>query len=81
MNVSLNHNLKSVIDFMALADAQSNMGLWAQWGTAAGSAVMVNVPDARAKYPNPDNGGQILSQTLELLIDGSSKAISVVYPY
>ena len=80
-SVALNHNLKSVIDFMALADAQSTMGLWAQWGSAAGSAVMVNVLNARAKYPNPDNGGQILAQTLDLLIDDASKAISVVFMY
>jgi hypothetical protein len=77
----LNHNLKAVVDFHAIAQAQSNQGFWAQWGLGSGASVMINVPNGRLKFPSPGDGTEFLDQAIEMLIDDAVKAINVVYSY
>lgn len=79
--ITLNHNLKATIDFRALALAQGYHSLWAQYGYTAGAMVGVLIPKGRLTYPNPDNSGEFVTQSLDMLIDDSSKAISLYFPY
>lgn len=73
--------LPSVIDPLALADAQSTHPFWAQWGNAAGNLVQVVVTDARMNYANPDLGGNLIMESQELLIDPAAKRIAVNFPF
>lgn len=79
--ITLNHNLKSVVDFRALAAAQAYHSLWAQYGSTAGNMVSFLIPKGRFTYPNPDNSGEFVTQTIDMLIDDSAKAISLIFPY
>ncbi len=79
--ITLNHNSKAAFDPIALADAQSLHGLFAQYGYGAGSAVQFNIPNGRLSYPNPDNGGAFVTQTMDLLIDDVEKSINLVFAY
>lgn len=81
VQATLNHQLKATLDALALADAQSLQGLWAQYGYTAGGMVMFCVPNARFSYPNPDNSGQFVTQTVDLLIDDADKGICLSFPY
>lgn len=80
-SITLNHNLKATIDFRALALAQSQQSLWAQYGYTAGAMVSFLVPNGRLTYPNVDNGSEFVTQALDLLIDDSDKAVNLIFPY
>ncbi|QZP06797.1 hypothetical protein [Caenibius sp. WL] len=73
--------LPSVIDPLALADAQAQHPFFAQWGNGPGSIVQINVPDARLNYSNPDLGGQLVMQSTDLMIDAFDRAIMIAFPY
>jgi hypothetical protein len=73
--------LPSVIDTLALADAQAQHALWAQWGSAAGSLVQIVVPDARLNHPNPDMGGNLIMETGDLMIDAFNRSVCINFPY
>lgn len=79
--LTLNHNTKATVDFMALADAQAQNGLWAQYGYTAGNMVMFNIPNGRLMIPNADNGGEFVTQTIDMVIDDADKAINLVYTF
>lgn len=80
-SITLNHVTKAANDLIALADAQSLVGLWAQYGYTAGNMVCFNVPNGRLSYPNPDNSGAFVTQAVDLLIDDAEKAVNLVFPY
>lgn len=73
--------LPSVIDPLALADAQTYFPFWAQWGSAAGSLVQLLVTDARANYSNPDLGGAFIMESGDLMIDPAAKCVSLNFAY
>lgn len=73
--------LPSVFDSLTLAEAQGNMGLFAQWGSAAGQMVQIVVPDGRLDFQNPDTGGAILMESGNLMIDALSRGVCINFPY
>lgn len=73
--------LPSVFDSLALADAQSLMGLWAQWGSAAGALTQIAVPDGRLNYQSPDTGGNLIMESGDLLIDAFNRSVVINFPY
>lgn len=73
--------LPAVIDPLALADAQTYVPFWAQWGSAAGSMVQIVVSQARVNYSNPDLGGAIIMESGDLMIDPQNKCLSVNFVY
>lgn len=73
--------LPSVIDTLALADAQANQAFFAQWGSAAGAMVQIVVPDGRLDYQSPDMGGGIVMEGGNLLIDALDRAVCVNFTY
>lgn len=73
--------LPSVIDPLALADAQSNQAFFAQWGNAAGSLVQIVVPDGRLDYQSPDLGGELIMENGNLMIDALSRSVAINFTY
>lgn len=73
--------LPSVIDPLALADAQSYVPFWAQWGSAVGAMVQMVVTDGRPNYSNPDLGGALVMESGDLMIDPNSKTVAINFPY
>ena len=73
--------LPATFDSLTLAEAQGYMGLFAQWGGAAGQMVQVVIPDGRLDFQNPDTGGAILMESGNLMIDALSRGICINFPY
>lgn len=73
--------LPATFDSLTLAEAQGYMGLFAQWGSAAGQMVQVVIPDGRLDFQNPDTGGAILMESGNLMIDALSRGICINFPY
>lgn len=73
--------LKSVIDTLAMADAQSYYPFWLQYGSGAGSMVQLLAPQVRLSHPSPDLGGPIIMETNDLLIDAIDRGICIVFPF
>jgi hypothetical protein len=73
--------LPAVIDPLALADAQTYLPFWAQWGNAAGAMTQIVVTDARANYSNPDLGGAFIMESGDLMIDPAAKCVQINFPY
>lgn len=73
--------LPSVLDPLALADAQTTVPFWAQWGSAAGAMVQITVTDGRVDYSNPDLGGNLIMESGDVLVDPGTKRISITFPY
>jgi hypothetical protein len=80
-NLTLNQVAPSVIDWIALADAQASLAIMAVYGSASGNMFGVIVTDCRPNYRSPDNGGQFVTNSGDLFIDGASKDISLVIPF
>jgi hypothetical protein len=81
VSLTLNHATKAANDLIALADEQSLHGLWLQYGRAAGEIVAFNVPQGRFSFPNPDNSGAMVTQSVDLMIDDAEKAINLCFMY
>lgn len=73
--------LPSVLDTLALADSQTAIPFWEQWGSAAGAMVQVLVTAGRLNYQSPDLGGTLVNETGDLLIDPSSRCVALSFPY
>lgn len=73
--------LPSVFDSLALADAQTVIPFWEQWGSAVGAMVQVLVTEGRLNYQSPDTGGALINETGDLIIDPSTKCINITFPY
>lgn len=73
--------LPSFFDALALADAQTVIPFWLQWGSAVGAMVQVLVTAGRLNYQSPDTGGALINETGDLLIDPSNKGINITFPY
>lgn len=72
---------KSILDTLALADAQANHGFLAQWGSTSGNMVQIVIPDFRFDYQNPDMGGAFVNEQGNLYIDALSKGVCINFPY
>lgn len=73
--------LPAVLDTLALADAQTSIPFWMQWGSAVGAMVQVVICASRLNYQSPDTGGALINETGDLIVDPSTKAISINFPY
>jgi hypothetical protein len=72
---------KAQFDTLALADAQAQHAVWAQYGYGAGAVVSLNVPDARLNYRSPNIGGDFVNETGDLFVDASDRNVSIVFPF
>jgi hypothetical protein len=81
VNMTLSQVPKATFDPFALAAAQSQHGLSAIWGSAAGNTIGLIVTDMRFNYPSPDNSGPLVNTTGEAYIDDANRSIGLVFPY
>lgn len=72
---------KAQFDTLALADAQAQHAIFAQYGYGPGATVSVNVPDARFNYRSPNIGGDHVNETGDLFVDASDRNVSIVFPF
>lgn len=79
--LNLNEVLLSEQDRNALAAAQAYVPLMLRYGTAAGKSVYFCVPAGRLDYSIPDTGGQFVTTSPTLYIDGAEKAVCISFPY
>lgn len=73
--------LKADFDTLALADAQAQHPVFAQWGYTSGNIVQVVIPDARFNYQNIDNSGEFVTENGDMFIDVFKSNIAVNFPY
>lgn len=73
--------LPSVIDTLALADAQAQHPFWAQWKASASAMIQIVVPDARLNHPNPDMGGNLIMESGDLMIDAYNRSVCINFTY
>jgi len=82
---SVQMNLVEVLlseqDRNALAVAQTEVPLLAQYGNTAGKTVYFCVPAGRLDFSNPEAGGQFVTNNTQLVIDGAEKAVALSFPY
>lgn len=72
--------LPSFLDTLALADAQAQHAMFAQWGSSAWNMVQVVVPDARFNYGSPDLGGSFINENGDLMVDAFSRGVCINFP-
>lgn len=79
--LNLQEVLLSFQDRNALAVAQSEVPLMAQYGNVAGKTVYFCVPAGRLDFSNPDSGGEFVTNSTQMLIDGADLAVCFSFPY
>lgn len=81
VQLNLNESLISEQDRNALAVAQTEVPLMAAYGNVAGKTIYFCVPAGRLDFSNPDTGGDFVTNTTQILIDGAEKAVCISFPY
>lgn len=73
--------LKAQLDTRALADAQSQHPVFAQWGQTSGNIIQVVIPDARFNYQNADDGGEFAMESGDMFVDVFDRQVCINFPY
>lgn len=81
VSMNLNEVLLSVQDRTALANVQTQVPLFVNYGNVAGRTVSFVVPEMRLGFSNPDTGGDFVSTEVTGLIDGSTNAVAISFPF
>lgn len=76
----LNRVQRGVIDWTAVAAAQTQLPSQFIWGLAAGNAMGVMISDQRFNYPASQEGQDFITQSGDAFIDGTAKTLSLVFP-
>ncbi len=81
LSMTRQEQLLAVLDTRALAEAQSQHAVFAQWGFTSGNLVQLVVPDARFNYQNGDDGGEFAMESGDMFIDVFDRQICINFPY
>ncbi|CDO34045.1 hypothetical protein [Novosphingobium sp. KN65.2] len=73
--------LKAQFDTLALAEAQAQHPVFAQWGYASGAMVQLVIPDARFNYQSPQLGQDYVTEQGDMWVDVFSRNVNVNFPY
>lgn len=76
----LNKTQRSVVDFNALAAAQSTHPSQFLWGLAAGNYMGIMIDAQRFNYRASQEGQDFITTTGDAFLDGVDKAISITFP-
>lgn len=79
--MNLNEILLSMQDRNALARTQTPVPLMLRYGNVAGRTVAFTVPSMRLSFSNPDPGGEFVTTEVTGLIDDSTGAVAISFPY
>jgi hypothetical protein len=81
VSMTRQEQLKAVLDTRALADAQTQHPVFAQWGFTSGNLIQLVIPDARFNYQNGDDGGEFAMESGDMMIDVFDRQICINFPY
>lgn len=81
VNMDRQAYLKAQFDTLALADAQAQHEVFAQWGYTSGAMAQIVVPDARFNYQSPQLGQDFVTEQGDMWVDVFSKSVCVNFPY
>jgi hypothetical protein len=81
VSLNLNEVLLSVQDRTALATTQTPVPLFLNYGNVAGRTVSFVVPSMRLGFSNPDTGGEFVTTEVTGLIDDSTNAVAISFPF
>lgn len=81
VSMTRQEQLKAVLDTRALALAQSQHPVFAQWGFTSGNLIQLVIPDARFNYQNGDDGGEFAMESGDMFIDVFDRQICINFPY
>lgn len=81
VNMDRQAYLKAELDTLAMAEAQTQHGVFAQWGYTTGKVVQVVVPDARFNYQSPSLGQDFVTEQGDMWVDVSTKNVAINFPY
>lgn len=81
VTMNLNEILLSMQDRNALARTQTPVPLMLRYGNVAGRTVAFTVPSMRLSFSNPDPGGEFVTSEVTGLIDDSTGAVAISFPY
>lgn len=73
--------LKAELDTLALAEAQGQHPVYAQYGYTSGKMVQVVTPDARFNYQNPQLGQDYVTEQGDMWVDVFDKNLCINFPY
>lgn len=79
VSYELNKTQRSVVDFNALATAQSNHPFQALWGLGTGNYMGVLIDNQRFNYRQSNEGPDFITTTGDAWIDGVDKAIALTF--
>mgnify|MGYP001156560646 FL=1 len=80
--MNINEVLLATADLNQLAAAQGYHGMWLQYGQGgAGKCVSFGIPDARLGFSDAEIGGDFVTRSVNLMIDGINKSMSIQFPY
>jgi hypothetical protein len=81
LQLDLNQEAKSYIDFVAMANAQTNYPIQALYGFGTGNYIGFVATDARFNFPETQSGGDFFATSGEAYVDSADKSIGLVFPY
>ena len=81
VTMNLNELTLAMQDRNALARTQTPVPLMLRYGNVAGRTVAFTVPSMRLSFSNPDPGGEFVSTEVTGLIDDSTGAVAISFPY
>jgi len=81
VTLNLNQTAPSVMDFIAMANAQTTYNIQALYGLASGNYVGVGLSGVRFNFPDPQDGSDFFADTIEGYIDDPSKSVAITFPY
>lgn len=80
--MNVNEVLVATADLNALATAQGYHGMWLQYGQGgAGKCISFGIPDARLSFSEAEIGGDFVTRSVNLMVDGVEKSMSIQFPY
>lgn len=81
VTMTLNEILLSMQDRNALARTQTPVPLMLRYGNVPGRTVAFTVPSMRLSFSNPDPSGEFVTSEVTGLIDDSTGAVAISFPY
>lgn len=81
VSLNLQEVLLATQDRAALARTQTPVPLMLHYGNVAGRTVAFTIPSMRLSFSNPDPSGEFVTTEVQGLIDGSTNAVAISFPY
>ena len=81
VSMTLNEVLLTVQNRNALANVQTPVPLFLNYGNVAGRTVSFVVPSMRLSFSNPDPSGEFVTTEVSGLIDDATNAVAISFPF